>query len=59
MELEEQSSSLEVLFKASNEWKMDITPLHEHALMLKNKIYQVQLKVTEEVYKIKQEKSRL
>ena len=38
---------------------MDITPLHEHALMLKNKIYQAQLKVTEEVYKIKQEKSRL
>ena len=39
--------------KESNAWKMDITPLQEHALLLRRKIYQVQLKLTEEVYKIK------
>ena len=32
---------------------MDITLLQEHALLLRRKIYQVQLKLAEEVYKIK------
>ena len=33
---------------------MDIRPLREHALSLRNKIYQVQVKLVEEVYGIKQ-----
>ena len=45
--------------KAANERKMDITPLKEHALSLKNKIYQVQVKLVEEVYRIKQVESPL
>ena len=40
-ELEAQNSSLEVLLKATNERKMDIAPLREHALLLRGKIYQV------------------
>ena len=38
---------------------MDIRPLREHALSLRNKIYQVQVKLVEEVYRIKQVESRL
>ena len=56
-ELEAHNSSLEVLLKEANERKMDITPLREHALSLKNKIYQVQVKLVEEVYGIKQVES--
>ena len=58
-ELEAHNSSLDVLLKATNERKMDITPLREHALSLKNKIYQVQVKLVEEVYKIKQVEPKL
>ena len=54
IELGAQNSSLETLLKATNERKMNITPLHEHTLLLRRKIYQVQLKLTEEVYKVKQ-----
>ena len=42
------------MFKEKNDSKMDITPLGEHALFLGRKIYQVQLKLVEEFYKIKQ-----
>ena len=38
---------------------MDITPLREHALLLKIKVYQVQVKLADEVYKIKQVESIL
>ena len=38
---------------------MDITPLQEHALLLKIKVYQVQVKLADEVYKIKQLESIL
>ena len=38
---------------------MDITHLREHALLLRNKIYQVQVKLTEEVYGIKKVEARL
>ena len=38
---------------------MDITPLREHALLLRRKIYQVQLKLAKEVYKSKQEETIL
>ena len=44
---------MESSFKVENEWKMDITLLREHAHLLRRKIYQVQLKLAEEVYKIK------
>ena len=53
-ELEAQNSSLEVLLKASNEQNMEITPLREHDLLLRGKIYQVQVKLAEEVFRIKQ-----
>ena len=45
--------------KETNERKMDITPLKEHALSLRNKTYQVQVKLVEEVYRIKQVEARL
>ena len=38
---------------------MDITPLREHTLLLKIKVYQVQVKLADEVYKIKQVESIL
>ena len=53
-ELEAQNSSLEIHLKTTNDKKVDVTPLREHALLLKRKIYQVQLKIAEEVYMIKQ-----
>ena len=58
-ELEAQNISLEVLLKATNEWNMDIKPMREHALLLRGKIYEVQVKLTEEVFKIKQVEARL
>ena len=54
MELEAQNSTLEVLLKDANERKIDIAPLKEHSLMLRGKIHQVQIKLAEEVFKIKQ-----
>ena len=59
VELEAWNSSLEVLLKATNERKMDIAPLREHALLLICKIYQVQAKLEEEVYRIKQVEAEL
>ena len=38
---------------------MDITPLREHALLLKIKVYQVQVKLVDDFYKIKQVESIL
>ena len=38
---------------------MDIEPLREHAFLLRGNIYQVQVKLAEEVYRIKQVESRL
>ena len=38
---------------------MDIAPLREQALLLRGKIYQVQVKLVEEVFKIKQVEARL
>ena len=45
--LEAQNSSLEVLLKETSERKIDIAPLREHALLLRRKIYQVQVKLAE------------
>ena len=58
-ELDAQNSSLEIHLKTKNERKIYITPLQEHALLLRRKIYQVQLKLVEEVYNIKQAETRL
>ena len=53
-ELEAHNSSLEVILKATNERKIDIATLRDHVLLLRRKIYQVQVKLAEEVFKIKQ-----
>ena len=45
--------------KGVNERKIDIRPLGEHALLLRRKIYQVQVKLVEEAFRIKQVKDRL
>ena len=57
-ELEAHNSSLEVLLKAASERKIDIAPLREHDLLWR-KMYQVQVKLVEEVFQIKQAKDRL
>ena len=49
-ELEAHKSSLEVILKESNVRKIDIKLLREHALLLRRKIYQVQVKLTEEAF---------
>ena len=56
---EAHNSSLEVLLKATNERKMDITPLREHALSLRNNIYQMQAKIVGDDYRIKKVEARL
>ena len=58
-ELEEHNRSLETQLKAANERHLDITPFQEQEFLIWWKIYQVQLKLVEEVYKIKQVESRL
>ena len=52
--LEAQNISLEVLLKVENEQRTDITPLTKHDLFLRNKIYQMQVQITGEVFKVKQ-----
>ena len=58
-ELEAQNSSLEIQLKITNEQKVDVTPLREYALLLRRKTYKFQLKIAEEVYKIKQAETKL
>ena len=58
-ELEAQKSSLEVILKVANERKKYIAPLREHALLLRRKIYQVQVKLAEEAVWVKQVEDRL
>ena len=57
--LEAQKSSLEVLLKVANEQRTNIAPLTKHALMLRSKIYQTQVQIAEEVWKVKQVEARL
>ena len=52
--LEEHKSFLEVCFKETNKRKTNIAPLREHAILLRRKIYQVQVKLAEEAIWIKQ-----
>ena len=57
--LEAQKISLEVFLKAANEHRTDIAPLTKNALFLKNKIYQIQVQIRREVFKVKQIEDRL
>ena len=57
--LEYQKSSLEVLLKVENQKRIHITPLTKHALFLRNKIYQIQVQIMREVFKVKQVEDRL
>ena len=42
-----------------NEQKTDISPLREHAISLRRKIYQVQSKIVEEVFNFKNAEVKL
>ena len=57
--LEDQKSYLEVLLKAANEQMTNITPLTKYALFLISKIYQMQVQIMGEVFKVKQVEDRL
>ena len=57
--MEAQKDSLEVLLKVENEKGMDIEPLTKHALMTRNKIYQMQLQIADEMLKVRQVEARL
>ena len=57
--MEAQNNSLDVLLKVENEQRMDIEPLTKHALMLRNKIYQMQLHITDEMLKVHQVEAKL
>ena len=57
--MEEQNSSLEVLFKVANEQATYLTPITKHVIFIKNKIYQMQVQIAGEVFKVKQVEDRL
>ena len=57
--LEYQKSYLEVLLKAANEKRTNITPLPKNSLFLRNKIYQIQVQIVGEVFNVKQVEDRL
>ena len=57
--MEAQKGSLEVLLKVENEQRMDIDPLTKHAFMLRNKIYQMQLQIADEMLKVRQVEAEL
>ena len=57
--MEAEKSSLEVLLKVENEQRIDIEPLTKHALMLRNKIYQMHLQIANGVLKVWQVEARL
>ena len=52
-------NSLEVSLKTAMEQEADVEPLKSHALMLRNKIHQMQLQMVEERFKVKQIEIRL
>ena len=57
--LEARNSSFEVLLKARNDQKTDLEPLTKHALLLRGGIYQMQVQIVEEVFKVKQVEAQL
>ena len=44
-ELETRNNSLEIQLKEANERQVNITPLWEHALLIRRRTYKVQLKL--------------
>ena len=57
--LKAQKASLEVLLKEANEKRTNIDPLTKHALILRSKIYQMQLQIADEISKVRQVETRL
>ena len=57
--LEAQKDSLEFLLKLANEQRTDIESFTKHSLMLRSKIYQMQLQIVDEMLKVWQVESRL
>ena len=57
--LEAEKISLEVLLKVENEQNVDITPLTKHGIFLRSNIYQMQVHIVREFYKVKQVQDRL
>ena len=58
-ELEDLNSLLEEKIKVFKEKKLDLIPFCSQGFLMQRKIHQVQLKLTEELYKIRQIKVRL
>ena len=52
-EMEEQNRTLETQLKTAIERKHDIIPFYDQAFLIQRNIHQVQLKLEEEIYKIK------
>ena len=57
--LEDQKNSLEASLKTTMEKKVDVEPLNKHALILMNKIHQMQIQMVEERLKVQQVEIRL
>ena len=57
--LESWNNALDVLLKTTNEQKADVAPLTKQTLFLRNNIYQIQVQIAEEVFKVKQIEDRL
>ena len=50
---------MEAQLREANEIQPDVIPFHDQAFLIWRKIHQVQLKLVEEIYKIKKEETRL
>ena len=57
--MEEQNGMLENQLKTTNERQLDITPFRDQACLIWRNMHQVQLKLADKVYKIKQAEARL
>ena len=51
-ELRTWVGELETWIKVANERKLDITPFRNHSYLIQRNMYQVQLKLADEIYKI-------
>ena len=58
-EMEVHNQSLQTYLNTTIERQHDITPFHDQACLIQRNIHQVQLKIAEEIYKIKQAETRL
>ena len=57
--LEDQNNLLAASLKSTMEYKFDIEPLKNHAIMLRKNIHQIQLQIAEEIFKFQQIDIRL